>query len=252
MSDASGHDRERARLPHVVMDRESRIWKARKIVALIGQDRFLRARRILEIGCGSGVIASTLATMGAPGLEVHAVDVVDSRSETAGFDFHLVHGTTLPFESAAFDLVISNHVIEHVGPEREQLLHLDEIRRVLASGGLAYLAVPNRWRLVEPHFRLPFLSWLPQPAADRYVRWAGRGAHYDCLPLSLRGALGLLRETGFEATDATMDAFRATIEIEFAPGTAVSRLARAIPRWMLKPVEPLMPTFVFLLRAVSS
>jgi SAM-dependent methyltransferase len=41
---------------------------------------------------------------------------------------------------------------------------LDEVWRVLKPGGLAYLACPNRYSLVEPHYRLPFLSWFP-------VRW---------------------------------------------------------------------------------
>ena len=68
----------RARLPHVVMDRGSRMHKARKIVALVGEDRFHPARRVLEIGCGSGVIASTLAVIGGDSLAVDAVDVVDN------------------------------------------------------------------------------------------------------------------------------------------------------------------------------
>src|SRR3546814_17958343 len=74
---------------------------------------------------------------------------------------------------------LSNHVIEHVGNADAQRHHLDEIRRVLAPDGVVYFAAPNRWRLVEPHFRLPFLSWLPNPASDRYVRVMGRGSHYD-------------------------------------------------------------------------
>jgi ubiquinone/menaquinone biosynthesis C-methylase UbiE len=239
---------ERTRLPHVVMDRDSRVWKARKIIALIGEERFLRARRILEIGCGSGVIAATLRELGGPRLEVHAVDVVDSRSETAGYAFQLVTGTRLPFVDASFDIVISNHVIEHVGPRPDQLEHLREVHRILAPDGLGYLAVPNKWRLVEPHFRLPLLSWLPQSLADRYVRTTGRGTHYDCLPLSMRDALGLFGEAGFEASDATIAAFRATVDIEFQAHGAFARASRATPDAVVRLAERAMPTFVFLLR----
>jgi len=242
------NDNERPRSPHVVMDRGSRVWKARKIVALIGEERFMRARRILEIGCGSGVISATLHEMGRPGLEVHAVDVVDSRSETSGYAFQLVPGTELPFEDSSFDIVISNHVIEHVGPVPDQLKHLGEIRRILAPDGIGYLAVPNKWRLVEPHFRLPFLSWLPQGLADRYVRLARKGTHYDCLPLSLRDAFGLFGEAGFEANDATIAAFRATVDIEFPSHGAFSRALRAMPDAAVRLAEQAMPTFVFLLR----
>jgi ubiquinone/menaquinone biosynthesis C-methylase UbiE len=247
---AEEHDpmAERTRLPHVVMDRDTRVWKARKIIALIGEERFLHARRILEIGCGSGVIAATLHELGPTGLEVHAVDVVDSRSETSGYAFQLLAGTALPFADASFDIVISNHVIEHVGPRPDQLAHLREIHRVLASGGLGYLAVPNKWRLVEPHFRLPLLSWLPQSIADRYVQLARQGTHYECLPLSLSGAAELFDEAGFDARDATVDAFRATVAIEFAPGGAFAWLSRAVPDAVVGVAEQAMPTFVFLLR----
>lgn len=238
---------DRARRPHVVLDRDSRVHKARKIVALVGEERFLRARRILEIGCGSGVIAATLHEIGAPGLEVHAVDVVDSRTETAGYTFQLVDGTHLPFADASFDLVISNHVIEHVGQPPQQLAHLREIKRILDPAGLAYLAVPNKWRWMEPHFRLPLLSWLPQPVADRYVRLARKGSYYDCLPLSLRGASALFTQAGFDARDATIDAFHATVDIEFASTSTFARVARWIPDGLLRVGEQALPTFVFLM-----
>ena len=238
---------ERARLPHVVMDRDSRVFKARKIVALVGEARFRDARRVLEIGCGSGVISSTLARFGSPGLAVDAVDVVDSRVDTAGYTFQRVEGTTLPFADGVFDLVISNHVIEHVGAIDDQLRHLAEIRRVLAPGGMVYLAVPNKWRLVEPHFRLPLLSWFSPAVSDRYVRAAGRGTHYDCLPLALRPALDLFGRAGFTARNATVPALRETLAIEW-PDHAIASASRRIPDGLLATLMPIMPTFVFLLQ----
>lgn len=239
---------ERSRLPHVVLDRDTRVYKARKIVALLGEARFQRARRVLEIGCGSGVIASTLQRIGPPGLEVHAVDVVDSRIEREGYAFQLVDDITLPFDDGTFDFVITNHVIEHVGPPDAQLAHLREIHRILAPDGLAYLAVPNRWRLVEPHFRLPLLSWFPQAFADAYVRATGKGTHYDCLPLGHRQAMQLFARAGFDATDRTADALRATLAIEFAGHRAITALARGLPGWTIAAGMPLMPTYVFVLK----
>lgn len=46
---------------------------------------------------------------------------------------------SMPFPDANFDLVIANHVLEHVGDEREALR---EVARVLAPGGLAILQTP--------------------------------------------------------------------------------------------------------------
>lgn len=45
----------------------------------------------------------------------------------------------MPFEDAAFDVVIANHVLEHVDDDR---LALSEVRRVLRPGGVAILQTP--------------------------------------------------------------------------------------------------------------
>jgi SAM-dependent methyltransferase len=240
----------RSRLPHAILDRDSRVWKARKIIALLGEERFRAARRILEIGCGSGVIASTLSAMGGRDLEVHAVDVVDNTIDTTGYTFKLVSGTALPFESGYFDIVISNHVIEHVGGDEDQRRHLLEIRRVLASAGVVYLAVPNRWRLVEPHYRLPLLSWLPPSLSDRYVRFAGRGTHYDCLPLGLESALRLFGHTGFASEDVTLRALRETLAIEHPRSRLARAFNRYVPDWIPALGRRLIPTYAFVLRAI--
>jgi SAM-dependent methyltransferase len=51
--------------------------------------------------------------------------------------------TAMPFPDNTFDLVICNHVIEHV-PAWETLAH--ELHRVTRSGGLVYVATPNIYR----------------------------------------------------------------------------------------------------------
>ena len=91
----------------------------------------------------------------------------------------------MPFANASFDLVITNHVIEHVGEVNEQLQHLKEIARVLSSTGQCYLAVPNRWMLTEPHYRLKFLSWWPKKCRSSYLKLMGKGEFYDCEPLGV-------------------------------------------------------------------
>jgi SAM-dependent methyltransferase len=241
----------RPRLAHAVLDEPSRILKARKIVTLLGHDTFARARRILEIGCGSGVIAATLAKMGSPGLEVFAVDVNDNRLTFDDYVFEQVEGTTLPFDAAMFDIVITNHVIEHVGGPGAQLHHLEEIARVLTPHGVAYLAVPNKWRLVEPHFRLPLLSWLPQRLSDAYVRVLGRGSHYDCRPLGRREAMRLFARAGFTDEDATVEAIRSTLEIEFPDSKLLALASRHLPDALFRLCMPVIPTMIFRLRARS-
>jgi SAM-dependent methyltransferase len=234
------------RQPHAILDVESRLLKARKIARLVERVRSLEGARVLDIGAGSGHIASALGQLAGPSGSVWAVDVHDQRRTTNGYEFKQVDGTHLPFESDSFDVVLSNHVIEHVGDRADQLDHLREVHRVLDGSGVCYLAVPNRWVLLEPHFRLPFLSWLPRPLRDPYVRAARRGSRYDC-NLPTRGrAERLFAEAGFEHEEVTIAAMRALKEIE-APSLPL-RLLCAAPEPVLHALLPVNPTMIFLLR----
>lgn len=234
--------------PHVIADRTSRVLKAQKIISIIGSSRFLRCRRILEIGCGSGLIASSLAEAGTSDLSVDAVDVVDSRVEKKGYRFNLVDGTALPFEDGAFDLVITNHVIEHVGNESAQLAHLSEVKRVTANHGIIYFAVPNKWRLVEPHYRLPLLSWFPRSASDTYLRLSRRSRYYDCFPRSRSHLIRLFEATGLTYSDRTVTAIRQMLALEQPAHIATKIVNTLCPDWLLNLGRPIVPTFVFLLR----
>lgn len=233
-----------ARQPHAVLDLPSRRHKGRKIERLLGLAEGKGPIRLLEVGTGSGGIAHYFATHPRLACRVDAVDVVDQRQVVDGFHFTPVEGVALPFPDGAFDVVLSNHVIEHVGGPADQRAHLLELRRVLKPQGVGYLAVPNRWMLVEPHFRLPFLSWLPQAVADTYVRMAGKGSHYDCRPLRLGQLERMLADAGFSHANLCVPAWRETLEIE-CPGSLGAAVLRAIPDAALRPLKPVIPTLIY-------
>lgn len=237
---------EPTRQPHAVLDADSRLVKAQKMERIIGTDRIANARSLLEVGTGSGRIAAYFARQ-HPQLAVHATDVVDSRVVSEGYDFTPVNDVNLPFADQAFDLVISNHVMEHVGERPAQLQHLREIHRVLRDDGLVYFAIPNRWGLWEGHFRLPLLSWLPRSMADRYVRMARRGTHYDCTPRSHGQLLALMHEAGFGSDDLTLDALGMMFELE-APRRPALRALRPVALPLARLGFPLIPTYVFVLK----
>ena len=232
------------RQPHAVLDLPSRRWKGEKILRLLGLAPRATPWRVLEIGTGSGGIAHYLGTHPQIRCEVTSVDVVDLREVQEGYAFQRVAGTALPFADAAFDVVISNHVIEHVGLREEQLAHLRECRRVLAPDGIGYLAVPNRWMLVEPHYRLAFLSWWPRSWRSAYLRLMRRGTFYDCEPLTLGEAESLLRGAGFRYRNLCVEALRATVDIE-APRSPLARLAAALPDRVLGALRFAIPTLIY-------
>ena len=236
---------ESVRQGHAVLDLPSRRLKGEKIEHLLGLPTG-RKRDLLEVGTGSGGIAHYFAREARGDFSVTAVDVTDSRLVRDGFAFERIDSTTLPFAAETFDVVVTNHVIEHVGDRVAQKHHLQEIARVLRPGGQVYLAVPNRWMVVEPHYRLAFLSWLPRSMRSSYLRLSGRGSHYDCEPLTQPEVEDLAREAGFAFRNVSVEAIHAMVDIEKTGGAAVW-LVKHAPRAVLRKLVWLIPTHIYLL-----
>lgn len=232
------------RQPHAVLDLPSRNLKAMKIERLLALATRRQPLRLLEIGTGSGGIAHWFATQADMRCEVTAVDVRDNRLVRDGYTFRLVQGVELPFNDASFDVVITNHVIEHVGDAGAQHRHLAEVHRVMASDGIGYLAVPNRWMLTEPHYKLKFLSWWPHAWRTPYLRLMHKGEFYDVEPLQMRQLERMLADAGFRYRNLCVQAWRATLEIE-RPGSMSQRVLNATPDTLLKPLRRIIPTLIY-------
>lgn len=233
-----------SRQPHAVLDLESRRLKGLKIERLLDLANRAQPIRMLEVGTGSGGIAHYFGTHPQLRCEVDAVDVHDNRLVAEGYHYQQVHDTQLPFPDQSFDVVLTNHVIEHVGDEQAQLAHLAEVRRVLRPDGVGYLAVPNRWMLVEPHYKLAFLSWLPHAWRTPYLRMMGKGVTYDCEPLQMTQLERMLATSHLRYRNICIEALRATFEIE-QPNSIGARLLRALPDAALVPLRRIIPTLIY-------
>lgn len=115
------------------------------------QQRSLRARfladipfpsdaRVLEVGCGTGVltralaqregVASVIGTDLAPSLVARASDAVGDLENVS---FQVADARDLPFEKESFDVVVMDSVLVHVpGPERA----VAEVSRVVRPTGV--------------------------------------------------------------------------------------------------------------------
>jgi SAM-dependent methyltransferase len=236
------------RRPHAALEGRGRRVKALKIERLMAMRPPVgRALRLLEIGCGSGAIAHYFATQSGFACDVDAIDVVDQRQVTEGYAFRVVDGVALPFEDACFDAIISNHVIEHVGERDAQCGHLAEIARTLRADGVAYLATPNRWQLVEPHYHLAFLSWLPRALRTPFLRVCGKGDYYDCEPLRMPELERLVDAVGLVGTNLCVPALRHVLQQE-RPGSLLASVLGVVPDVLLQRLRRWSPTHVYLLR----
>lgn len=167
-------------ISHASLNGDVRTKKAQKLISILSSFIDLGHCDILDIGTGSGHIAHEL---GHVGKTVVSVNLTDERVVKDGYRFIQIKDEKLPFEDKAFDVVISNHVIEHIPNQR---LHIHEIFRVLRKEGILYLATPNKYALIEPHFMMPFLSWLPRRFASGYLRCL-KNQTWDVYPLSFSG-----------------------------------------------------------------
>lgn len=144
--------------------------KAMKIMSILrefGRGDGKEQLSLLDIGTGNGEIARYLSEY----YNVVSVDVVDQRVVQDGFTFVQLKGEKLPFADKSFDVVVSNHVIEHMANAD---IHLSEIERVLTDDGIAYLATPNRVWPWEAHNNIYLLHYLPAATFNRLLKRLGR------------------------------------------------------------------------------
>lgn len=150
-------------------------------------------RRLLVVGCGSGIEAAILANV--LGAEVIGVDLDASFNPAAAALIELRRGdaTSLNFENESFDYVFSYHALEHIPAYRRAL---GEMERVLSKGGGYCVGTPNRLRLVG-YLGSKDATWREKLAwnvADWGARLRGRfrneyGAHAGFSPAELKASL---------------------------------------------------------------
>lgn len=114
-------------------DRRGRI-NARKFAPYVSE-----SDRVLDFGCGGGWLLNNLDCAQRVGVEINSAARV--VAEGIGID---AHETLCDVDDAAFDLVVSNHALEHVLSPVETLIQL---HKKLVPGGRMVLCLPiDDWR----------------------------------------------------------------------------------------------------------
>jgi ubiquinone/menaquinone biosynthesis C-methylase UbiE len=171
---------------------------------LIEQANLAPGHRVLEIGCGTGTLA-TMIKRQYPNIEVVGLDPDPSalararrKSARAAVSIRFDQGFAdeLPYSEACFDRVFSSFMFHHLHAElREKTLR--EVRRVLAVGGSFHLI-----DLARPEER----------AAGRWARLVYSSPqlkdNMDSRILSLLSQVGFARPTKAKEETILFGAFR--------------------------------------------
>lgn len=155
----------------------------------------LRGLRIVDIGCGGGILSEAMARQGAV---VHGIDVVEKNIRTARLHAEQA-GLSIHYETACaeilagrgeqYDAVLNMEVVEHVA---ELDMFMNACMRLVKPGGLMFIATINR----------TLTSWFGAILMAEYVlRWLPRGTHQwrrFPKPLELEN---ILEQGGFRVLD---------------------------------------------------
>jgi ubiquinone/menaquinone biosynthesis C-methylase UbiE len=95
--------------------------------------------RLLDVGCGEGVLLNALSSI-LPDAQLVGIDAVPAPTNVRWWGVTGDIARHLPFVGEAFDVVVAGEVLEHV-PNPD--LMLAEFRRVLSPGGHIVLSTPN-------------------------------------------------------------------------------------------------------------
>ena len=184
--------------------KDERVKKANKTVAVL-KDYLneIYTLNLLDIGSSTGIMTNEYSK--------HFKDVIGVDLDTAAVNYSInqyksdnLKFICSPIEEidipdSSFDVITCSQIYEHV-PSDKKLL--EEIFRILKPGGICYFAAGNRFKIIEPHYKLPFLSFLPKKAANLYIRlFTKHDLYYENLK-SLRNLKKLVSK--FEIIDYTL------------------------------------------------
>ena len=228
-------------------DIKARTIKAKKIFSILEDfcPKDPGTCRCLDIGCSAGINTNFLATKfrDTIGMDIDepAIKTGNSRKKT-NTDFILGDAIHLPFKNETYDVVICNHIYEHV-PDASALM--DEIFRIVKTDGFCYFGAGNRFCIIEPHYGLPLLSWFPKPVANFYLFLMNRKRPYY---ENLRSYSGIKKMFArFSFTDYTIKIIENPERFNAVDIIGKKSLIRKVPKCIIKLLIPLIPSYIFIL-----
>ncbi len=151
--------------------------------------------RILDIGCGGGLLSEPMARLGAEVVGADAAErnipVARIHAEQSGLDIDYRHTTAEVLAEAGeqFDAVLNMEVVEHVA---DPLSYLSACKTLLKPGGLMVCSTINR----NPKSYVMAII-----GAEHVMRWLPKGTHDWNKFITPDELFDLLRNAGLDPVD---------------------------------------------------
>jgi len=151
--------------------------------------------RILDIGCGGGLLSEPMARLGATVVGADAaprnIPVAQVHAEQSGLSIDYRHTTAEDLAAAGeqFDVVLNMEVVEHVA---DPLAYLTACQLLLKPGGLMICSTLNR---NPKSFLMAIIG------AEWVMRWLPKGTHDWTKFITPDELYGLIRQAGLDPVD---------------------------------------------------
>ena len=158
-------------------------------------DRPFAGLRLLDIGCGGGLLSEPMARLGAEVVGADAAErnipVARVHAAQSGLAIDYRHTTAEALAGAGerFDVVLNMEVVEHVA---DPAAYLAACQRLLKPGGLMVCSTINR---NAKSFAMAILG------AEYVMRWLPRGTHDWKKFITPDELYGLIRSAGLDPVD---------------------------------------------------
>lgn len=158
-------------------------------------ERPLAGLRLLDIGCGGGLLSEPMARLGAEVVGADAAErnipVARLHAEQSGLeiDYRFTSAEALAEAGEQFDVVLNMEVVEHVS---DPLAYLSACRQLLRPGGLHICSTINR---NAKSFAMAIVG------AEYVMRWLPKGTHEWSKFITPDELYDLMRKAGLEPVD---------------------------------------------------
>lgn len=153
--------------------------------------------RILDIGCGGGLLAEPMARLGADVVGADAAErnipVAEVHAEQSGLVIDYRHTTAeaMAADGEQFDVVLNMEVVEHVA---DPLAYLTACQQLLKPGGLMACSTLNR---NAKSYVMAIIG------AEHVMRWLPKGTHEWSKFITPDELFELIEKAGLKPVDRT-------------------------------------------------